>query len=235
MRRNFPYNKRKATARLAQREQEKRITEEQRELFAAAARGDVEAVENLLEMGADIYAGDANHMTALHHAAMHAREKVIKVLIERGAEVNAGDLKGGFTPLHWVVINANPRMGSTDHVDESIVALARGGANINCTDFNLATPLHIAAQKDNKVCIDTLIRLGADPYKVDIMGRSCVSIAKSEETKEMLEGLHSKKRSVVYHVLEVPAYHVLELPVPQSPDGDTPPPTPPRRRKGQKS
>ena len=224
----------KKAARIARLEQELKLTEERKQLFAAAASGDVDRVQELIDSGMDVNYPDENQMTALHHAAMHARDKVIKALIERGANVNATDLKGGFSSLHWVVINADPQMGSTDHVDESIVALAKGGADVNCTDFNFATPLHIAAQKGNKVVVDSLIRLGADPDLTDITGRNSTAIAKEEEIKELIQKLQRMKKNVIYHVLEIPQYHVLEIPS-VSPDRDSAPPTPPRRRKAPKS
>ncbi len=209
----------KKTARQIALERELEIADEIKELFAAAERGDVERVEALLDGGLDVNIVDANQMTPLHHAAMHAREKVIQALVDRGADVNATDMKGGFTPLHWVVINADPLLGSIDHVDESIVALSRGGCNVDSTDFNLASPLHYAAQKDLRVCVDTLMRLGADPLHVDITGRNCIRVAKSEETRDLIQKLRRMKDNVIYHVLEI------------SPSPETPPPTPPRRRK----
>ena len=237
MRRNPPQGARnKKAARIARLEQELKMTEERKQLFAAAARGDVEKVQELIDSGMDVNSTDENQMTALHHAAMHARDKVINALIERGADVNATDLKGGFSSLHWVVINADPQMGSTDHVDESIVALAKGGADVNCTDFNFATPLHLAAQKGNKVIVDTLIRLGADSELTDITGRNSIAIAKGDEVRELIQKLHQMKQNVIYHVLEIPRYHVLEIPGPSSsPEPESAPPTPPRRRKAQKS
>ena len=221
LRRNWPRCHRMKASHLTSLEQELSEAEDRRKLFQAAAKGDVEAVQLLVDSGVDANITDENQMTALHHAAMHARDGVIKALIERGADLNATDLKGGFSPLHWVVINADPQMGSTDHVDESIVALARGGCNMNCTDFNFATPLHIAAQKDNRVCIDTLIRLGADPDLVDITGRNCIKVARSAETKELIQKLH--------HMKEEAVYHVLEIPVAPSPPNSPLPPTPPKR------
>ena len=170
----------------------------------AAQSGEVDYVRDLLDMGGvDPNAADHNQMTALHYAAMHARDEVIKLLIQRGADPNASDLKGGFTPLHWVVIKANPQTSSTNHVDQSIVALYRGGANINCTDFNLCTPLHIAAQRGDKDSIDTLIRLGADPEKKDVIGRNCFKVAKNECVQDLMSRLCCRKKNAVYGVLDI--------------------------------
>ena len=179
------------------------MTRDEKEFLAAAGRGDVEAVLGLLRSGVGLETADANEMTAIHHAAKNARDDVIRCLLDRGANANASDLTGGFSPLHWVIINSCPPMGSKNHVDESIVALARGGCDLNAKDFNLATPLHIAAQKGHRSTIDTLIRLGANPLAVDVMGKSCLQVAKSDEIRKFIESLHEKKESVIYHVLEV--------------------------------
>ena len=179
------------------------MTRDEKEFLAAAGRGDLEAVLELLRSGVGLETADANEMTALHHAAKNARDDVIRCLLDRGANANASDLTGGFSPLHWVIINSCPPMGSKNHVDESMVALARGGCDMNAKDFNLATPLHIAAQKGHRSTIDTLIRLGANPLAVDVMGKNCLQVAKSDEIRSFIDSLHEKKESVIYHVLEV--------------------------------
>ena len=215
--------KHRAARRMISIEADIKMVQDQRALLAAAARGDVEAVEAMVDSGIDVNSTDDNQMTPLHHAAMHARDEVIKSLLFRGAEVNAADLKGGFSALHWVVITAEPQFGSTDHVDRSLVALARGGCKLNITDFNFATPLHIAAQKANKVCIKTLIKLGADPDKVDITGRNCIDVAKNQETRKLIKDLKKMKESAIYHVLET-------TPSPMSSPPTSPAPPPPPRR-----
>ena len=188
------------------------MVEEIKELCAAAQSGEVDYVRDLLDMGGvDPNATDHNQMTALHYAAMHAREEVIKLLVQRGSNPNASDLKGGFTPLHWVIIKANPLTSSSNHVDQSIVALYRGGANVNCTDFNLCTPLHIAAQKGYKDCIDTLIRLGADPERKDGTGRSCFQVAKNEDIVEQMRLLRRTKETAIYGVLDTDTYSTSSI------------------------
>ena len=184
---------------------ETQTSDEVKELCVAAHSGEVDYVRDLLDMGGvDPNATDHNQMTALHYAAMHAREEVIKLLVQRGSNPNASDLKGGFTPLHWVIIKVNPLTNSTNHVDQSIIALYRGGANVNCTDFNLCTPLHIAAQRGHADCIDTLIRLGADPERKDVMGRSCFQVAKNECIQAQMSRLWYLKKTAIYGVLDNP-------------------------------
>ena len=179
-------------------------TESRREeLFAAVIRGDKESVGRLLDNGlVDVNAVDSNHLTALHYAAMHARPNLITLLIRHGADVDAYDTKGGFTPIHWVVINSNPGMSDEERVDECLVELVKGGCNVNSKDFNQATPLHFAARTDNKAIVDSLMRLGADPNDTDILGRTCASVAKSSETKILIIKLADLRARAIYHVLD---------------------------------
>ena len=201
-------------------EADRKMAEDQSQLIAAAVRGDVDAVEALVDTGIDVNSTDENQMSVLHHAAANARDGVMKSLIERGANVNATDVKGGFSPMHWVVISANPQLGSTDHVDRSLVVLDKAGAKVNCTDFNLATPLHIAAQKGDRGCIKTLMRLGADPDLKDITGRDCFDVAKNSNVRAVIEEQKRTKDTAIYHVLEF-------TPSRTPPPSYSPPPPPP--------
>ena len=214
---NKAFSKSKTARQQQEMEQQRLHEEDVKEMLQAAELGELETVKELLEMGGlDVNSTDNKGVSALHRAAMCAREKVIRLLLERGADPNISDVNCGFTPLHWVIIKASPQMSSTDHVEESIIALYRGGCDLNGTDFNSNTALHLAAQKGNKLCVDTLVRLGARTDQKDILGRTCFEVAKNEETKELIERLTQIKETVIYHVLEIS---------PSPPD--SPPPLPP--------
>ena len=212
-----------ASKRTAKMEADNKKRQDEKQLLASCARGDLKRVESLVDCGVDVNAADQNQMTALHYASMQARDEVIKSLISRGAEVTTADLKGGFTAMHWVVINAEPQYGSTDHIDKSLSALSRAGCKVNSTDFNFATPLHIAVQKGNKGCVQALMRLGADPLKVDITGRNSFEVAKDDQMKALLKRLHEKYSQKD----DIPIYQILEAPAPTMPA--PPPPVPPPR------
>lgn len=192
-------------AQIEAMEKEKRISENRERFFTAVISGNQNTVVHMLERQiVDVNSSDENHLTALHHAAMHLKPEIITVLIQHGADPNAYDMKGGFTPVHWVVINSNPEMSDINRIEECLESLARGGCNINSRDFNQATPLHFAARKDDKMVVDALMKLGADPNSVDVLGRSCASVAKSEETKILIIKLANLRARAIYHVLEIP-------------------------------
>ena len=186
-------------------EKEKRMAEQRDQLFSAIISGDYERVVQMIARGADVNSFDENHLTPLHYAAMYSRPQMISLLIENGADPNAYDMKGGFTPMHWVVINSNPDMVYAQKSRcDCLEALVRGGCHINSKDFNQATPLHFAARKDDKMVVDALMKLGANPNDVDVLGRTCASVAKSEQTKILIIKLADLRARAIYHVLEIP-------------------------------
>ena len=203
--------------RTAKMEAENKKIQEEKALLAACARGDLNKVEKLVDSGVDVNSSDQNQMTALHYAAMHTRDDVIKSLISRGAEVNIDDLKGGFSAIHWVIINATPKYSSTNHLEGCLTALTEAGCRVNATDFNYATPLHIAAQKGNKDSIPVLLRLGADPNKVDINGRNCFEVAKNQQIKTYMKALVDIPSKKDHLLKNRRSYHVLETPPPSFP------------------
>ena len=69
-------------------------------IIDAARRGDVVAIEQLLEQGSDVNAARGDGMTALHFAAELGHVEAVRILLRAGADVAAGTRIGHFTPLH---------------------------------------------------------------------------------------------------------------------------------------
>jgi cytohesin len=67
-------------------------------LHVAIARGKREAVEHLLQDGANLEARDVCRWTPLHMAVDNNRKEIVEFLLARGADVNARDCHGK-TPL----------------------------------------------------------------------------------------------------------------------------------------
>src|SRR5215831_6961346 len=63
-------------------------------LWQIAADGNVEQLETILSLGANINAFNPSGLTALMVAAYHGRSEMVKALIENGADVNAADGDG---------------------------------------------------------------------------------------------------------------------------------------------
>ena len=103
----------------------------------AARTGDLEAVQALIESGAEVNAATGDGMTPLHWAAQRGDVEMANALISAGADVGLGTRIGHYPPLHIA-----SRGGYT--------AIARllvdAGADVTLATTNTgATPLHLAA------------------------------------------------------------------------------------------
>jgi len=126
----------------------------ERPVADAAARGDIETVEDLLRNGADVNTAQGDGMTALHWAAERGDAKLAEVLIYSGANVNAGTRIGRYTPLH---------LASRGGHGEVVLALLRAKANPNATTTNSGvTALHLAAVAGKADVVAALLKSGAD-------------------------------------------------------------------------
>ncbi len=121
---------------------------------AAAQRGDLDALRDLLRGGADVNAPQGDGMTALHWAAERGDEALAGVLLMAGARVDAGTRIGSYTPLHLAA-----RAGS-----EAVVRrLLEAGADPEARTTNSGVgPLHLAAAAGDPGTVRALIAGGAD-------------------------------------------------------------------------
>jgi ankyrin repeat protein len=126
----------------------------ERPVADAAARGDIETVQDLLRNGADVNTAQGDGMTALHWAAERGDLKLAEVLVYSGANVNAGTRIGRYTPLH---------LASRGGHGDVVLALLQAKANPNATTTNSGvTPLHLAAAAGKADAVAALLKSGAD-------------------------------------------------------------------------
>ena len=160
-------------------------------VIEAARRGDVVALERLLEQGADANSARGDGMTALHFAAELGHVEAVRILLQAGADVAAGTRIGHYTPLHLasrgghvavakslLEAGADARATTTSsgstplHLAASsagggaelIALLAEHGADVNAREVSAGqTPLMFAAGAGRAEAAAELLARGADP------------------------------------------------------------------------
>jgi len=119
-------------------------------LMIATKRNHEDIVGALLKAGADPTLTRELGSTALHIATFDARnQQIVEMLIEHGADVNAKSTHVG-TPLTKTLGKDISR------------ALLDAGANINASDPQRRTPLHLASMYCNAPLVSFLLISGAD-------------------------------------------------------------------------
>jgi ankyrin repeat protein len=161
-------------------------------LHSAIRSGSAEAIEHLMEAGADINQPAKDGWTPLHAAAatfvgtQHgAGEKpltkydIFSMILNQEPDIHA-ITRDGWTPLHAAAANAHTAWRQErKEVLQKISALVEKGAHINAIDIEGRTPLHYAAwqghadqlEVTNEV-VEHLLKLGADPNINDNWGKT---------------------------------------------------------------
>ena len=124
-------------------------------LHCAAASGDVELVQVLVELKADISPRSRTAQTPLHTALGSDSpngSKVARYLLEHGADVNART-KDGLTPLH--------RATESDKFVEVARVLIENGADIDAENKDGSTPLQRASDYGSDKVAELLLEHGA--------------------------------------------------------------------------
>ncbi|MFH2079480.1 MAG: ankyrin repeat domain-containing protein [Pseudomonadota bacterium] len=150
-------------------------------LMLAAALGQPELISRLLAHGADPEARDAQGLSPLHCAALHAfssrdRQRVlalVDVLLLADVEPDAPNAAGQ-TPL-LLLLGARAEPGTACDEDVLLAGLERllaEGVALDAADQRGLTPLHLAAMHGLARVVQRLLREGADRNARDILGRT---------------------------------------------------------------
>jgi ankyrin repeat protein len=103
------------------------------QLWEAARKGDVAAVQTLLDKGADVNAKFRYGTTALFKAAERGHIEVVKLLLARGADTSVKDTFYGATAMTWALDHKHVEVvralleKSAEGVDEVLLKGAREG------------------------------------------------------------------------------------------------------------
>ena len=127
-------------------------------LHSAASLGSVEAIEFLLDEGADVryipqkgYSQLVRGRAPLHLAVATGNTHVVALLVKAGVDIFAQD-NGGLTPLHLAVQYGRIRVATQ--------LIEKAGERAHIRDKNGTTPLHLAARHGRDIIVTKLLFLG---------------------------------------------------------------------------
>ncbi|HBU60123.1 MAG TPA: hypothetical protein DEB48_09805, partial [Verrucomicrobiales bacterium] len=129
---------------------------EEKDIWTAAKKGNLDAVKSFLAKGIKVNSLDPSGVTPLSMAALTGEMETAKFLISKGADVNVQH-KDGATPLHFAAF-----FGETGIVE----LLLENNADINSQNHKGQTPLDNTSEDWSKV--QFAIGLVAAFFKVDV-------------------------------------------------------------------
>lgn len=121
-------------------------------LAHAAERGDLETLNQLIELGVALEPTDEEQILPLHAAARGGESEAIRTLIKAGVNVHATS-KTGETAVHYAASEGHKGAIST---------LAALGADVGARNDNGVTPLHRAAWGGRTRTVHALLDAGAE-------------------------------------------------------------------------
>lgn len=148
-------------------------------LHAAAANGNLEIVDLLIERGADVNLKD-----------IHGRVPMFVALAEHQPEVAARLAEADTNPNVRTVDGSTLLMAAVRAEEVQLVQWALDhGTDVNAIrpEKNNATALILAARKGNSEIVSLLLAAGADPDVANHEGETALDIAKGKKVKELLQ------------------------------------------------
>lgn len=153
-------------------------------LIQAAEEGELEAVQRLLQRGAEVDACDDCRWTAMMRAAMNGHTPVVQLLLDHGADINARD-KGGYTALMVAAANG--------YIDTVQLLLARG-AEVNVQDKDMSWSALLWAAKEGEADVVRLLLVaGAAPELRDKEGMSALDWAERGQHAAVIALLRARE------------------------------------------
>jgi ankyrin repeat protein len=204
-------------------------------LCFVASIGDTLLMEQLLKRGMDPNESDNNGRTPLHIATANGFKDCVNLLLEYEADINSKD-EDGSVPLWEAILGkhelvakllwnngANLQSGSVgsflctavQNKDLDLLNdLLSYGADINATNGDGNTALHVAISDGLTEVVKYLLDHGADMNKTDRSGWTPRALVEHQGHEEIQELFQEKSQSTYSHL----CLPIKDLSVPLSPD-----------------
>lgn len=170
-------------------------------LMWALLHGNLEAMSDLLNSGADTALGDEDGYTVLHLAAKIENPDGLLTLLEHKVSADLENTQTRASPLFDAILS--------DRKDQFRYLLAHK-ANLKAQDDMGDTPLHIAAATGVPGYVPILLKAGADPLQTNDLNQTFLplfTLTPSENlTQEALE-----ERTSVLTQLGLASFHPTDL------------------------
>eukprot|EP00118_Oscarella_pearsei_P028012 m.1554 g.1554 ORF g.1554 m.1554 type:complete len:207 (+) comp7203_c0_seq1:371-991(+) len=121
------------------------------DLLDFVAKGDLAALKECLDEGADPLACNKENKTSVDVAATLGRPECLKEILSRGIDVNQSS-RSGYTSLHWAAIWGRL---------ECLTSLVQSGALISVKNRHGETPRDAAARYNQQQCVQLLDQIEA--------------------------------------------------------------------------
>lgn len=164
----------------------------------ASLRGDIDAIELLISLGANVGVRDYQGETVLHRAAHEWNPEMIRMLLNAGADVEA-EKSDGSTPLFELVASGPHYRCVWWTTAPTMKVLLDAGANINARRNDGRTVLHelvvmVRTQSDEEgsEVLALLLDRGVDTEVRDSNGETALQLAERLERTFMVELLRDR-------------------------------------------
>lgn len=162
-------------------------TSGQTALHLAASLGQADALEALLQAGANVNARDRVGWSPLFAAAAAGHLSIVDRLLDHGADLSPANDR--CTPLHYLA-RARPSSRLQLEAWRSLVErMVRGGNALTATNHSLETPLHMCALKGTPQTVQALVAMGAPLHMRTSAGASVLQYALQTGRSDIVEVL----------------------------------------------
>jgi uncharacterized protein len=173
------------------------------QLFAAASKGDVATVKELLDKGVDVNTRGADGRTALMEAAFRGLPEVVKLLLDRGANIglkkNDGETAlsfaagGKHTDIVDMINRASDLMAASAKGDlKKVQELLDKGTPVNVRSGGGGTALMEATNGGHTDIVKLLLEKGADVNARKDDGATALTFAEGAKRNEIATLLRQK-------------------------------------------